>query len=263
MPATAPPIAGPAPAAGPARPHPAERAASDAAVEAARYAVLRRIGPALRHDLVVNLQAVAMMAEVLGTRLDRVAPEGVPADPQLQSNLTRLHRLAREAVGNSLQVADWLSPSDDDTIDLRQGLEDALALVRSSFGFRGFQLQLENDVPAGFEVPRDRLRHLLLAALIHLADESAAPGTLRVRGGRRDEEAWVSLDMEADAPADALAGAPSADDAAPDLGYRPLAWADVVALAGEAAPQRGVSPDRIVLRLPRARALSPLKVAPR
>ena len=36
-----------------------------------------------------------------------------------------------------------------------------------------------------------------------------------------------------------------------------------LALAGEAAPQRGVSPDRIVLRLPRARALSPLKVAPR
>lgn len=228
-------------------------------VEAARYAVLRRIGPALRHDLVVNLQAVAMMAEVLGTRLDRLAQERGGGDDPLQGQLARLHRLARDAVGNSLQVADWLSPSDDDTIDLRQGLQEALGLVRSSFGFRGFQLQLQDTLPDdGFEVPRDRLRHLLLAALIHLADASAGPGTLQVRSGLQAEEAWVGLEMQPDPPDPA-----QADAGLPDLGYRPLAWDDVLALAGEPAPRRALNPARIELRLPRARALSPLKVAPR
>ncbi len=242
MPQAAPPTDGPAPGA-----------------EAARYAVLRRIGPALRHDLVVNLQAVAMMAEVLGARLGRLAQERDADEGPLQEQLARLHRLARDAVGNSLQVADWLSPSDDDTVDLRQGLQEALGLVRSSFGFRGFQLQWQDELPgAGFEVPRDRLRHLLLAALIHLADESASPGTLQVRTGRDAEEAWVGLEMQPEAR-----GAGTAGDDLPDLGYRALAWTDVLALAGEPAPRREVNPARIELRLPRSRALSPLKVAPR
>src|SRR3954469_17635163 len=42
--------------------------------EAARYGVLRRLAPALKHDMVVNLQAVAMMAEVMGAKLEKGTP---------------------------------------------------------------------------------------------------------------------------------------------------------------------------------------------
>ena len=74
---------------------------TDTAGEAARYAVLRRIGPALKHDLVVHLQAVAMMAEVLAARLDK----GAPSPEDLQQQVGRIHRVAREAVAHSLNVA--------------------------------------------------------------------------------------------------------------------------------------------------------------
>jgi len=231
---------------------------TDPAVEAARYAVLRRIGPALRHDLVVNLQALAMMAEVLSTRLERLPADPAPGDAHLASHLTRLHRLARQAVANSLQVAQWISPDDDDTIELHQGLHEVLDLVRSSFGFRGFALQLQDAATAEeFTVPHDRLRHLVLAALIHMADEAPATGILRVCGWIQDDQACIRLDLETvagpDAPARLL----------PDLGYRALSWADVQALAGDAPPRRQPDPPRILLRLPRERALSPLGMAPR
>ena len=91
----------PALPAGPEQPDTAP--VTDAPAEAARYAVLRRIGPALRHDLVVNLQAVALMAEVVTARLDR----GLPPLADLQHHLSRIQRGTREAVVNSLRVATW------------------------------------------------------------------------------------------------------------------------------------------------------------
>ena len=57
------------------------------------YGVLRRLAPSLKHDMVVNLQAVAMMAEMLNARIERGSVN--PAD--LQSNISKLNRLAREA----------------------------------------------------------------------------------------------------------------------------------------------------------------------
>jgi hypothetical protein len=103
------------------------------AAEAARYAVLRRLGPALKHDMLVNLQAVTMMSELLGARLER----GMPTQAELQNSLARIHRTAREAVANCLKVVGWIEPPEDEVIGLREGVEASLALVRSSFNFRG------------------------------------------------------------------------------------------------------------------------------
>ena len=44
-------------------PHPA------AAAEAARYALIRRLAPSMRHHLVVNLQPIGMIYEVMDRRL--------------------------------------------------------------------------------------------------------------------------------------------------------------------------------------------------
>ncbi len=232
-----------------APPPPAAESDVTPQVEAARYAVLRRIGPALRHDLVVHLQAVAMMAEVLGTRLDK----GPVAATELTSQLARMHRLARDAVAGSLQVSQWLAPIDDDTVDLRQGIEECLTLVRSGLGFRGFQLHA--DLPAaGLSVSRDLLRQLLLAALLHLSDEAQPPGELRVQGGAAEGMAWLNLEL--------VRRADEASLLAEDTGYRPLRWSDVQSLAGDASLERNAS-GAIHMRLPRAQARTPLQMAPR
>src|SRR5438067_3088764 len=114
---------------------------SRAGAEAARYGVLRRLGPALKHDMVVNLQAIAMLAEVLNAKLDRGSPD--PAE--FHASITKLNRLAREAVASCLKVAAWLEPGEDEGIKLSDGVAECLHLLASNFNFRGFLV--ESDCP--------------------------------------------------------------------------------------------------------------------
>ncbi|NBQ89326.1 MAG: hypothetical protein EBU07_18060, partial [Betaproteobacteria bacterium] len=244
-------------------------------VEAARYALLRRLGPALRHDLVVHLQAVAMMAEVLSARLGRGAqPDDLP------QALARMHRLARDAVAGALQVASWLAPPEDDTVDLRQGLEECLGLVRSCLGFRGIRLLAELP-DARLPVSRDQLRCLLLSALLHLSDQGSPGSALHVQVQPEPDGVLLQLTLEA-CDSSATPATPATirpDDGAgaqaqgggtwhvlapgEDADYRPLRWSDVRILAAGLPLLRHCNPTRIALRLPRAEARAPLQVAPR
>lgn len=223
---------------------------TDRLAEAARYAVLRRIGPALKHDLVVNLQAVAMMAEILGARLDK----GVLTQADLHEQINRIHRVVREAVTQSLAVAAWLAPEDEEGVTLGQGIAECLDLVRSNFGFRGFAL--EADLPeTEVQVSDDLLRHLLPAALIHLSDQAEHPGPLRVQAQVLSGTAVITLTLQ---PATGL------NEPEPAQPWRrPIAEADLRALAEAAEVPLEVESDRVVMRLPRLLPLGPLQIAPR
>ena len=142
--------------------------------EAARYGVLRRLAPALRHDMVVNLQAVAMMAEVVNARLER----GLSDPNEFQKSVSKINRLAREAVMTCLNVAAWIEPGEDEGIRLRDGVQECVALLAGNSNFRGFSLS--NAVAAvDFEVSREALRNLLSAALITLTDIPTGAATCR------------------------------------------------------------------------------------
>lgn len=225
-----------------------------AQAEAARYGVLRRLAPALKHDMVVNLQAVAMMAEVLSARLEK----GTPSPADFESSVNKMNRLARDAVMTCLKVATWISPSDDESVRLRDGVDECVGLLRSSFNFRGFSLV--NDVPdAEFEVSRVALRHLVAASLLSLADAAAGPSelvataevspgfavlTLRCTPRAQDDEGMVP---------DAIAAGPN---------YRALDWSDVQALAIAESIELFRTQEQIVMRVPRMVATTPLQIAP-
>ena len=112
---------------------------SRASVDAARYGVLRRLAPALKHDMVVNLQAISMMAEVLNARLER----GSQDPGEFHASISKLNRLARDAVANCLKVSTWIEPGEDEGIRLAGGIEDCLSLLASNFNFRGFLVTKE------------------------------------------------------------------------------------------------------------------------
>lgn len=221
--------------------------------EAARYSVLRRLAPALKHDMVVNLQAVAMMAEVLAARLER----GSSDTADFEASLSKMNRLARDAVMTCLKVATWIEPAEDETIRLHEGVQECVDLLRSSFNFRGHGLA--NEVPASeFEVSRVALRNLLAASLISLGDSASAPSDfvasaeispgfamLTVRGVPRPEEDALAADM---LPATAS--------------YRALEWSDVQALALSEGVELFRTQDQIVMRIPRMVATTPLGIAP-
>jgi C4-dicarboxylate-specific signal transduction histidine kinase len=223
----------------------------DQACEAARYAVLRRVGSALRHDLVVNLQALGMLTEVVANRLER----GLPPLADLQHQLARIQRTTREALAQSLRVAAWLVPPEDDSLDLRTGLQECLALVRGGLEHRGFSLQVEWPA-AGFEVSGTLVRPLLLAALLHLSDQARAPSELQVSGRAQANRATLTLACPA---ANGNGGCEAMEL---DLPYRPLAAFDVQALAVSGSAELRVQAGQIDIRLTRWVPTTALQIAP-
>ena len=234
-----------------AQPAPAAEAPtrrSRAQIEAARHTVLRRLAPALKHDMVVNLQAVSMMAETLGARLER---GGAPAD--FQASIAKLNRLAREAVSTCLKVATWIDPGEDDTLPLGQGVQDCVALMAGGLNFRGFHLA--HEVPdTEFEVARGTLRTLLAAALLTLADTAPGTGELRVSAELAAQHATVHASWSGDAS--------NAQRAPIDPALPRIDWADVQALAAAEGVELFRTATQITLRLPRAVPSSPLRMAP-
>lgn len=222
---------------------------SRAGAEAARYGVLRRLAPALKHDMVVNLQAIAMMAEVLNARLER----GSPAPDQFQGSIAKLNRLARDAVANCLKVASWIEPGEDEGVRLSDGVDDCLSLLASNFNFRGFVVI--RDVPdSPFQVSRVVLRHLLVASLITLTDAAQGPCEVLVKvevsGGMAEISVRISPRQN---EFEGLPFEPS---------YRQLDWQDVQALALAESVELVRGNDHIVMRMPRAVATAPLQIAP-
>ncbi|WBY00636.1 hypothetical protein PE066_14320 [Ramlibacter tataouinensis] len=221
--------------------------------EAARYGVLRRLAPALKHDMVVNLQAVAMMAEVLNARLDK----GMPEPAELERSVSKVNRLARDAVMTCLKVAAWIAPSEDESVRLRDGVDECVGLLRSGFNFRG--CTLANEVPdTDFEASRVALRHLVAASLLTLADAADGPAALSVSAELSPGFAVLTVRC-----------APRSDDGglmrdaiASEPNYRALEWADVQALALAEGVELFRTQDQIVMRVPRMVATTPLQIAP-
>lgn len=222
---------------------------SRTSAEAARYAVLRRLGPALKHDMVVNLQAIAMMAEVMNAKLDRGSPE--PAE--FHASIAKLNRLSRDAVAGCLKVAEWLQPGEDQGVQLDQGIEECLKLLGSNFNFRGFLVTRElSDAP--FQVSRIALRHLLVASLIVLTDAAGGPCEVRVTAELVAGKAEITVRISP--RQDDFEGLPY------EPGYRQLEAPDVQALAQAEGVELTQGGDHIVLRMPRSVATAPLQIAP-
>jgi C4-dicarboxylate-specific signal transduction histidine kinase len=217
--------------------------------EAARYSVLRRLAPALKHDMVVNLQAVAMMAEVLNARLER----GLTNPNEFQRSVSKINRLAREAVMTCLDVAAWIEPGEDEGIRLREGVEECVALLAGNFNFRGFSIA--NEVAdVDFEVSREALRNLLSACLITLTDASQTPA-----------EVLLTAEVSAGFAVLTVRCTPSESD--PEhvpfaVTYRELDWSDVQALAVAESVELFRTADQIVMRIPRSVATTPLQIVP-
>jgi hypothetical protein len=220
-----------------------------ATAEGARYGVLRRLAPSLKHDMVVNLQAISMMAEVLGVRLERTP--NIPAE--FQDNIAKLNRLAREAVRNCIKVATWIEPGEDEAVRLADGVDECVALLANNFSFRGFTIGKELP-DTDFRVWRAPLRGLLAASLICLTDAAQVPSDIRIRAEILNGMAELTVRV-----------VPHADDleAQPyEPAYRSLEWADVQSLADAEGITLGRGADQVAMSLPRAVATAPLRIAP-
>ena len=189
---------------------------SNREVEAARYALTRRLVPVLRHHLVNHLQPIGLLYEVAVRKLGAVPLE----QESLRDTVTRISDHARAGVASTLDVVSWLAPDGVGATALGPGVKECLSMLCSNFAFRGFAV--DNHVgDAEVSVARVALREVFTAALIAATDTAAQPVRIEVGASSVAGQPALSIrviSMQIDGNEDIKS-------------YRTLSWDDVAALA--------------------------------
>lgn len=206
------------------------------AAEAARYALLRRLAPVIRHNMAGTLQPIAMVAAMLERRLQKA-----DTDPEaLLKNARDIVALSKEAAASCVDLIGWLAPKDNRPVKADAGIAECLGMVVTQLSFRGVSVT-DNTVPTDAQLPQSALRNVLTAALIALTDEAATPANLLLDSEFR--EGVLSLHIELKAP-----DAPAATRAADKPPYRLLEWRDVQALAAQESVRLARTGNRLTLQ---------------
>ena len=204
--------------------------------ESARYALLRRLMPAIRHNLAGSLQPIGMISAMLERRMQGVAPDF----EKLGKNVSDITELSREAASVCMNLMTWLAPRETDTVALNAGLVEALQLQATELSFRGFTL-VNEATQADMPVRRGVLRSLTMASLLALTD--AAPGPAQVVLSTQVLQGETLLRIEL------VTGAGEAMPVGLQT-YRPLGWDDVKALTDAEKVAFSRAENWVELRLP-------------
>jgi hypothetical protein len=185
--------------------------------ESARYALLRRLAPSMRHHLVVNLQPIGMVYEVMDRRLRAAQPDLA----EVHDSAHKINGFARAALASCLDVVSWLAPDEEVATAATEGVRECLGLLATSLTFRGYSIRNEIGALAG-DVRRSAIRTVLTASLVHVTDENPAPAEL-----------VLSSEPQAGALVLVLTLRPATGEQgfSPEPAYRPIEWRDVEALA--------------------------------
>lgn len=185
--------------------------------EAASYAVLHRIAPALRHDVAGFIQPVGMLVMVLQRRVQMPEPDM----QAIAKNVMSVSALTKEATTGCMNVMDWMASREDTRVSLRAGTDEVMHLLALELSEHGLSVSndLEENMP---RVPQLFFRSVLTSALLAWCDQNPGAGILRINGSTDANEAELSLQFEADGTALA------ADTVSPQ---RPIGWDDVETLA--------------------------------
>jgi hypothetical protein len=187
--------------------------------EAARYALMRRLLPSIRHDIAGTLQPISMLAAVI----HRQAQSGALDPVQLGKNSQALTSLTGEAAASCLNLMNWLAPKDNDLVAADGAIEESLALMTTELSFRGFSIANET---AGLDLrlPRAIFRSVFTASLIALTDSFEGVASIVISAGATDAGTQLNITLE---PGGSLELGLSARTPV----YRSLGWDDVQLLA--------------------------------
>jgi hypothetical protein len=202
--------------------------------EAACYAVLRRVAPALRHDVAGFMQPVGMLMMVLQRRVQMPQPDM----EAIAKNVTSLSTLTKEATTGCMNAMGWIASREDTGIGLHQGVDDAIKMLAVDLSGRG--LQIVNGVAeAAGNVPQSLLRSVFMGALLAFCDQPEVSGILHV--ALQDESANASASRRLTLRVLPGGVATSLSPADHLHKFRNIDWADVEAMAGVAglAMERG------------------------
>ena len=204
--------------------------------EAARYALLRRLAPSMRHHLVVNLQPIGMIYEVMERRLRAPAPDLA----HVHDSASKINGFAKAALNSCLDVVSWLAPDDQVVVSVEDAVRECTALLATSLSFRGFALRNRVEAVPG-TVKRSGIRNLLSGVLVHCTDHAEAPADLELTCEAEAACARVSVRVRRSEGDKGFSG---------EANYRKIQWADLQALAAADGVQIARDGERFDLMLP-------------
>ena len=186
-------------------------------VEAARYAVLRRLSPALRHHLIRPLQPITL---IYGVMRHKLSAPSVDVEA-IKTHADKINDFAKDALAQCLDISSWMAPEPGVLVEFGAGVRECIGLLATTLHFRGFHLVNEvEDMPQ--KVKRDAVRMVLNAALLEITDTLTEPARLTLSAHSQSDEVTLSVKVEI------------RDDGRVenyDDGYRKLLWSDVQALS--------------------------------
>jgi hypothetical protein len=200
--------------------------------EAARYALLRRLAPVIRHNMAGSLQPIAMVAGMLERRLQKAG-----SDPEtLLKNARDIVALSKEAAASCVDLMSWFAPKDDPLVAVNTGIAQCLDMLSTELSFKGFSIAHKAG-QAGGELPLSALRNGFTAAVLALTDAAAIPRSIVVEVEPSEGGISIRISLKNTlAPASLPGGKP----------YRRIEWSDVRVLAEESA-RLSHTDDEVVL----------------
>ena len=156
--------------------------------EAARYALLQRLAPALQHHMLGKFQSMGMIVAMMERRLQSAAPDLAI----IREECASLRSSSQTALNSIIDLMTWVQPQIASPLKFQAGLRECLYLLSSELRFRGFVIV--NEVPEiDVELTSRALRSVLCATLIALSDPSQAPADLVIRARVTPEHLELSI----------------------------------------------------------------------
>jgi hypothetical protein len=185
--------------------------------EAARYAMLRRLAPAIRHHMVGEFQPIGMIASMMDRRLQAAEPNL----STVRDNCASLTTLSRSAAMTCMDLMTWIAPRSDDAITVEAGVAECLSLLSTELRFKG--VVVVNEIPESGELVRKAaIRNVLSAAMIATGDSLHSPADMALSAQTLPGGVQICIDLR---PAERVhEGEPSSE-------YRALSWQDLELLA--------------------------------
>jgi signal transduction histidine kinase len=190
-------------------------------VEAAQFALLRRLAPSLRHRLIGGLHPISLMAELAARRLSSEPPDLVSA----RDAVAKIQSQAQLAAASSVATLAWITGEESPSISLKAGIEECVAMVRTDAEMRGTAIS-SRIVGVDATVSRRALRTVFTAMLVCAVDAEPHPARIELCASKEDggPDDGVAVRVESISLQE-----PGSPDFAAD--ERLLTWEDVQVLA--------------------------------
>ena len=212
--------------------------------EAARYALLRRLAPAIRHDMAGGFQPVTMLATIIEKRLLTASPDM----PTLIKNSGEMRTLAIAATHSNLDLMGWMVVNPKARVALNKGIQDVLHLVMTEHSSRGLKF-VNQTQGMRTDVALDHVHGAFVAALLALTDAVASTANVLITAAQEGQDMLVTI-MLADVGATPDASTPREEFHIGLAAYRKIDWDDVQAIADVDGLHIKHEAGSVILRLP-------------